>query len=317
MRAILVDDEYYALQGLKLELEQLEGIEITGMFDQADDALRAVQGGIGDVIFLDINMPKMNGMELSRIIIEEAPHLKIVYVTAYSEYAVEAFEINAVDYIVKPARKERLIKTISRIRSGPAADIQHGLHAESFRFHCFLHFSVSIGLNELNSKWRTKKAEELLAYLIKEKGRYVSKERIAEALWPDLDGRKGIANLYLAYHYLKKQSEELGVCFPVESRRGKMRIVLDDVYCDLIEFDGCLKKCAIINEMNVEYAKRALELYGGMPFEDNYYSWTVQMQQVYEVAYTELLNRLIAYYEANGYQEHAIFYKGKLFEYET
>lgn len=317
MKAILVDDEYYSLQGLRMELELIDDVEITGLYDDQDEALQAILAGNCDVVFLDIDMPKKSGLELSREIIEKVPAVKIVFVTAYNQYAVEAFELNSVDYIMKPARKDRILKTINRIRAVIDRNEEHPLDSRRLRFHCFSHFSIFVGSEELNSKWRTKKAEELLAFLLKEKGRFVSKEKIAETLWSDMDGEKGISNLYLAYYYLKKQLEDFNIRMPVESQRGKMRIVLKDVYCDMIEFDDCLAKCVTIDDQTVVYAKRALELYRGMPFEDKYYFWTIEIQQFYEMAYSELLNRMGTYFEEKGDRRQASYYKEQLHLYEV
>src|SRR5690625_2033575 len=70
-----------------------------------------------DVVFLDINLSEINGIELGEQILEHKPELALVFVTAYDRYAVEAFELNALDYLVKPLRRDRLMETISRIKS--------------------------------------------------------------------------------------------------------------------------------------------------------------------------------------------------------
>src|SRR5699024_10415720 len=68
-----------------------------------------------DVLFLDIEMPNTNGLELAEKIIEVNPNIEIVFVTAYNEYAVQAFEVNALDYLLKPVKTERLAKTLARL----------------------------------------------------------------------------------------------------------------------------------------------------------------------------------------------------------
>lgn len=308
MKAILVDDEYYALQGLKMELEDIGGIEVAGMYEDGPRALERINAVNPDIVFLDIEMPGMDGLELFQKILETNKNSQIVFVTAYTHYAVQAFELNALDYIVKPVQKARLIKTLERIKPG----IKNGLSGKKTTFNCFRHFSVMVEGQELNPRWRTKKAEELLAYLICEKGRFVSKEKIAEALWPELDGHKSVSNLYLAYYYLKKQSEISGIVFPIESERGKMRIRLEDADCDILNFDHFIEACRDMNDQSIAMAEKAEEIYRGTLLEDSYYTWAVELQQKYEVAYMELLKRITEYHREKRNLKKFNFYLGKL-----
>jgi two-component SAPR family response regulator len=135
-------------------------------------------------------MPGYSGFELFERLIEKGITANIAFVTAYDHYAVKAFEINAIDYILKPAAKKRLIDAIRRIRPESAAKPQ------KVRISCFKHFSITADGREINSGWRTRKAEELIAYLLCERGRFIAKEKIAEDLWPGQNGEKGLANLY-------------------------------------------------------------------------------------------------------------------------
>lgn len=308
MKAMIVDDEYYALEGLRMELEDIEGIEVAGMYEDGQRMLEEISKINPDIIFLDIEMPKMNGFELLERLLEAGLNPNIVFVTAYSHYAVKAFEINAVDYIVKPVTRNRLLKTFERIKPGVITADEHKVE-----IHCFRHFSIIADGKEINLGWRTRKAEELIAYLLCEKGRFVSKEKIAEALWPDLDGEKGISNLYLAYYYIKKQENKMGVKIPIQSERGKMRIRLEEVDCDMVRFDRLVEGCTDSHAANrIELMERAVELYQGALLEDGYYSWTVNFQQKYEIEYSELLQRLMEDYGQRSDIEKVKYYEEKL-----
>jgi two-component SAPR family response regulator len=308
MRAIIVDDEYYAMQGLKMELEDIGDIEIAGLYEDGKKMLEEITEVQPDVIFLDIEMPQINGFEILEKLADLDHTPNIVFVTAYSHYAVKAFEVNAADYIVKPITKTRLLRTIDRITPIGLHEKKHEISVS-----CFGHFSILVDGNEINAGWRTRKAEELIAYLLSEKGRFVSKEKIAEALWPEQDAEKSVSNLYLAYYYIKKQENKLGVKIPVESHRGKMRINVDHILCDMLEFDklldtgnkaGAGKKAA--------YLEKAAELYQGLLFEDRYYTWVDTIQGNYEYRYVQLLNSLIEYHRKNGELKKAGYYEEKL-----
>jgi len=117
MRAILVDDEHLALNLLKRLLEEdIGGVEIMDMLVDPQQALERCQTLRPDVVFLDIHMPGMNGLSLGEKLLEADPQLEIVFVTAYDDYAVRAFDLCAMDYILKPVDPSRLRQTVDRLR---------------------------------------------------------------------------------------------------------------------------------------------------------------------------------------------------------
>lgn len=116
LRALVVDDEEPALNELRFRLEELgQPLELASA-SASVEALRLIQQQPFDVIFLDIQMPGLSGLELARILngLPEPP--AVVFVTAYDEYAVSAFELRASDYLLKPVAIERLRQTLDRIR---------------------------------------------------------------------------------------------------------------------------------------------------------------------------------------------------------
>lgn len=307
MRAVIVDDEYYALQGLKIELENIGGIEIVGMYEDGLRMLEEIKKIRPDIIFLDIEMPRMNGFELLEKIMETGSIPNIVFVTAYSDYAVKAFEINAVDYIVKPVTKKRILKTLERIKPVSAQGKETTL-----QINCFKHLSILVNGKETNSGWRTRKSEELIAFLISEKGSFISKEKIAEALWPEQDRESALSNLYMAYYYIRKQENKTGSRIPIESERGKMRINTELIVCDMLEFDKMIDAGNRDADERVVYLEKAEKLYQGLLFEDCYYTWVNTIQGYYEYKYAELLDNLIAYYRKNSNEQKAGYYEEKL-----
>lgn len=307
MKAVLVDDEYYALEGLRMELEDIGDIEVAGMYEDGQRFLENVGRISPDIVFLDIEMPKLNGFELLEQLLEAGIDTNIVFVTAYSHYEVKAFEINAVDYIVKPVTRARLLKTLERIKPEVMRE-----NKQKIEINCFRHFSIIAGGKEINTGWRTRKAEELIAYLLCEKGRFASKEKIAEALWPELDGEKGASNLYLAYYYIKKQESKTGVKIPIESERGKMRIRIEEIDCDMTRFDRLVSDRTDVNAAGrIDLMEEAAGLYKGTLLEDGYYSWAVPLQQKYEIEFADILKDLIKYCKQRSDTDKMKYYEEK------
>ena len=115
IRTILVDDEPLAIQGLKLRLEKHEDVEIVETCSNGREAIRAIKTHKPDLVFLDIQMPGFDGFSVIQGLMEVEPPL-FVFVTAYSDHAIRAFQAQATDYLMKPVEEDRLADTLDRIR---------------------------------------------------------------------------------------------------------------------------------------------------------------------------------------------------------
>ncbi|HEU4968457.1 LytTR family DNA-binding domain-containing protein [Sphingomonas sp.] len=115
IRTILVDDEPLAIQGLQLRLEPHEDVEIVDTCSNGREAIRSIKTNKPDLVFLDIQMPGFDGFSVVQGLMEVEPPL-FVFVTAYSDHAIRAFEAQAVDYLMKPVEEDRLAATLDRVR---------------------------------------------------------------------------------------------------------------------------------------------------------------------------------------------------------
>ena len=116
IRTILVDDEKLAIQGLTLRLEKFPDVEIIDTCSNGREAIRKIKTEKPDLVFLDIQMPGFDGFSVVKGVMELEPPL-IVFVTAYQEHAVRAFEANAVNYLMKPVDEDKLADTMERVRT--------------------------------------------------------------------------------------------------------------------------------------------------------------------------------------------------------
>lgn len=124
LRVLVVDDEQPALQELAWLLEQDERVGEVRTAGSGADALRALDVAPADVVFCDIKMPGFDGMELARVLSRFADRPQIVFVTAYEAHAVDAFEVSATDYVVKPVRAARISEAVRKVVANKA-----GVHA--------------------------------------------------------------------------------------------------------------------------------------------------------------------------------------------
>ncbi|WP_448500672.1 LytR/AlgR family response regulator transcription factor [Sphingomonas sp.] len=115
IRTILVDDETLAIQGLELRLQEHDDVEIIDKCSNGREAIRSIKTHKPDLVFLDIQMPGFDGFSVVQGLMEVEPPL-FVFVTAYSDHAIRAFEAQAVDYLMKPVEEARLADTLDRVR---------------------------------------------------------------------------------------------------------------------------------------------------------------------------------------------------------
>jgi two-component system response regulator LytT len=117
LTCVVVEDEAPIADELIYLLEKYEFLNIIGTAQNGDDAFKIIKSSKPDIIFLDINIPGMNGVELANLIRENEIPAAIIFVTAYENYALKAFDIEALDYLLKPLDEKRLDNTINRIRT--------------------------------------------------------------------------------------------------------------------------------------------------------------------------------------------------------
>jgi two-component system LytT family response regulator/two-component system response regulator LytT len=122
LRALVADDERLARDELCFQLEQVEGVTVAGQAENGVEALDLLKRLRPDVIFLDIQMPGLGGFDVARRIVAEGIESHVVFVTAFDQHAVEAFEVNAVDYLLKPVEPARLEQALQRVRRRIEAD---------------------------------------------------------------------------------------------------------------------------------------------------------------------------------------------------
>ena len=122
MRVLLVDDEQPARERLRRLLQAFDDIEIIGEAEDGEQAMDRIVELSPDLVLLDIQMPGCGGIEVAASL--PSPRPRIIFCTAYEQYAVDAFELHAVDYLLKPVNRARLAAALERARSLPAAEVE-------------------------------------------------------------------------------------------------------------------------------------------------------------------------------------------------
>ncbi len=123
LRAVVVDDEQLAREELCYVLDEVGGVEVVAQAGNGFEALEAVGRHTPDLVFLDVQMPGLTGFELARKLVDREPPVTVIFVTAYDRHAIEAFDVNAVDYLLKPIEASRVETAIRRARRRVAPEM--------------------------------------------------------------------------------------------------------------------------------------------------------------------------------------------------
>lgn len=231
IRIAAVDDEPHVLDRLERMLAGLDDVRLCGRYDEAEAMLTGLSEDPVDAVFLDINLPGLSGLELAERILERWPDMAVVFVTAYGEHAVEAFAMQATDYIVKPLTVDRLRKTLQRLKSRPSSTLRD----RRVSLRCFGRLAVEVDGKPL--AFHHAKVRELLAYLATQQGRPVNWDRLADALWPDSPADKAHASFHAASYQLRRLLTEEGIGRLYLSERGNYRLDLTGIHFDRTEFE--------------------------------------------------------------------------------
>lgn len=288
MKVIIVDDEQPLLNEFQKMLGQYAQLKIVGAYTDPLKALEEAEEIQPDVAFLDIEMRGMSGLELAERLLGKLPELDIFFVTAYNHYATEAFDTNAIDYILKPVRPERLQKALERLNKKRGFQPFAG---ERLQIQSFGKFGVSVGSEMI--KWSRAKQRELLAYLLQNKGKWIDKYKICDDLWRDSTPGQALSHLQTAVWAVRKTLKEHGIfCIKIEFLSDGYILRLEDANWDLHEFNSTV--ACFYNTGNVEYCKRAMELYkNGYLYNDDWL-WAMLEREAYSRVYYKLTRNIKA-----------------------
>ncbi|ALP36423.1 response regulator receiver protein [Paenibacillus sp. IHB B 3084] len=312
-RIVIVDDEELALDYMKRLLGKLQGIHIAGAFTNPLVAKDYILLDNIDIAFLDVRLPEISGIELASQILEHKPHIQIVFVTAYDKYAIQAFELNALDYLLKPVTTERLIKTMNRIlkRNDQAASIPEDqpplLHLQVFQHVVF----TLPDQQPTVLQWRTKKAQELFLYLLQNHDQWVRKSALIELLWPEYEEDKAYSLLYTAAYYIRKTIAPYHSFLEISNTNGGYILHTQNVVLDTERWESLLASAPPMNKESIHYYVKIMELYKGDYLQEYDFWWVESERQRLHKMWLTTSLKMAECYRGNSQPEEAVsIYEG-------
>jgi len=302
---ILVDDEVPALEELQYHLSKYPDVSVIDMYSNPMEAIAAIQAKKPDLIFLDIDMPFINGMEFALKIQDINIKTEIVFVTAHHEYSLQAFEVHALDYILKPIADERFSKTMARVIEQCNIRNYQSNKSESVFIKCFGKFDIiKYDKNEV-LKWRTAKTRELFLYLLCRHDKTITKNELINVLFEGFEEKKAQNNLYVTMFYLKKSLDILGT--KGISINENYTLNISPGICDFIDFTRLIDNDPeTYDDEQIEEFENIIGKYKGLYLEEEDYLWAIETREFLDRKYEELSLFIANYYNERNQDKKAI-----------
>lgn len=306
LKICIIDDELMAVQYLDFLLNKIEEVEVTGKYMDSDSLIQHVQKQHVDVVFMDIRMPGIKGIDLAEQLLNIEPDLHIVFVTAYDEYAVQAFELNALDYILKPVKKERFELTIQRLRKESNYKLEKKPFQSTYLIKNLGAIQIYRDKERMDVKWRTTKAKELFAYFIQHHENIISKSKLISLLWNNLPWEKANAQLYTAVYQIRKVIQHTEAPIKIISEGESYSIDMDDeIHIQSSEFKIAAQNLLKNDMVDAEAYFMILEAYQGDYLAGMNSPWVLKERIMLKELWLELINKLSehihCYEEASSY----------------
>ncbi len=277
MRIVLIDDEYLSITRLKTLLEEskVPGIEVVGEYTDSLKAMDEIQSLQPSVVFLDIVMPDMDGLALGEKIQELLPDVEIVFTTGFDQYALDAFNLHAVDYLLKPIQISRLEKTLDRLEQINNKHKKSSRNSTIINLFGGLRVVLPDGQTQI-LKWRTSKAKELFAYLLNHRDEIIYRDTILELFWPESDRDKASKQLYTAIYTIRQTLKNYGlegVQISSPLLNSGYKLLLEQTVVDVEQWLSSLKALPSLEKSTVDQHEQVFQLYTGDYLGDCDYLW--------------------------------------------
>ncbi|MFD4493216.1 response regulator [Lysinibacillus fusiformis] len=277
MRIVLVDDEYLSITRLKTLLEEskVPGIEVVGEYTDSLKAMDEIQSLQPSIVFLDIVMPDMDGLALGEKIQELLPDVEIVFTTGFDQYALDAFNLHAVDYLLKPIQISRLEKTLDRLEQINNKHKKSSRNSTIINLFGGLRVVLPDGQTQI-LKWRTSKAKELFAYLLNHRDEIIYRDTILELFWPESDRDKASKQLYTAIYTIRQTLKNYGlegVQISSPLLNSGYKLLLEQTVVDVEQWLSSLKALPSLEKSTVDQHEQVFQLYTGDYLGDCDYLW--------------------------------------------
>jgi two-component SAPR family response regulator len=292
IRIMIVEDRKTVADALAYKLKQYGIFDIVNHSTTARQALSFIPYVFPDVIFIHTDLPQPGGLALAHDLLRQSYDTRIIFVSDSPLLACQAFELNALDFLLRPWTDERFEKTVHRMMR-----CKQGLtigHDNRLRIQCLGGYQVFWpGRPPLH--WRSAKTGELFALLLQNRGVTLNKDQLIEYLWPDLNPDKALHLLHNGIYYLRKAFETYGIGRDLIAIDQLYRLDVGSVAVDF--FDYLEQNRDRLHRLNRDQLAQVESQYRGTYLTGCDWKWAEAMREEIDRTYTFILDRLADLYE--------------------
>jgi two-component system LytT family response regulator len=212
-KIIIVEDEEPILNLHARLLETYGPFQIVGCFESPFDALQEIPKLAADALVLDIEMPRMTGLQLAQNLVDNGIDVPVIFTTAHQQYAVQAFRVQALDYILKPMTLN-MVKQLDQRLQKYYGHKQKQTHKKEL--YVQLYGEATAKKDGQHIKWPTRVTEELFYYLLLHDNKLCYKWRIIDDIWTNVDEKRAFSNLYNTIYRMRQLFMELDIPIVIE-----------------------------------------------------------------------------------------------------
>ena len=297
-KVVLVDDESYNFDLFRLAAKSINNIEICACVSDPRAAAASIEETGADLVFTDIEMPEMTGIELAEQLIDKK--CDIVFLTAFSQYAVNAFHVNAIDYLLKPVMEDELRRVMDKIDRlhqndpGLVSGNEALDHIPEYRLQMTGKLQLTADGQPADLHFYTAKSEELFCLLLLKGPQNVDKTLLCDLLWPEADPQKAYTNLYTSFYRLKKTVAEY-LCFQLSGKNNCYSLLMNNVVSDYNSFLNTAGTLSREPEKPTDLTalSNVLSLYHGSLLGDRGYGWLIPIREELDRKYLHLIYEVI------------------------
>lgn len=293
MNVVLIDDEQHALDYLEDLLSEYEDVQVVGKYLNPTIGIENILEHDVDLVFLDINMPNVSGMDVAAELKDNNPNLHIVFVTAYNQYALNAFEVDAIDYLMKPVLQERLDKTLSRIKRLKGNEpLEAKMRISMFhQLQFILPDSKPVPI-----QFKMTKVQHLFIYLLHHRSRLVRKDQLIDLLWDDLEEKNAYSQLYNAIYIIRKKLMPYQKFVEIVTFPDSYQLDLNNAATDVDEFESTIPALPNLTEDTYPAHQQAIDIYTDNFLLDYDYMWVENERYRLQTLWVNIALDLLRWY---------------------
>ncbi len=291
MRTIIINNDLAAINHLELTLN---GVGLTNVVSKETSGIEAKESILKlrpKLIILDSDLKEIDSLTLAKEVESEFQDMRFLFLTSREQINVEAFELNQVDFIVKPVEESKVIQSLKKL----SPDFSKLNKETTQLISCFKHLKyIELHRNgrikQSNLNWRTRYAKEIFAYLITNNKLNVKKDMLIKMFWPEMPTKEAYRNLYTHIHLIRQVLQEADIPILINNHNDSYSLYMNGVETDYEFLQDQIKRYKYTDLSKLE---RAMNLYRGHFLQDENYEWAAYKREKYRLIWLETMEYII------------------------